>query len=338
MIKRSFLRAAVLCLVSAWSVALPASAQPSLPRACARDSYPPVAKPCHQRRPCINEVPPTNLLTANDFQVTFTGIICFAGGSEGSSKSRQAMMIHGNFFTKRHTPKLGVYGADEDSLRRASGRSVECDNTYCWTSIRGLRLRIVDDDHNPPNGDAVDEDPSFCDLVPRLKSLLPPQTAQKYALCGDDQAGLPKSPVDACFDLDGGSLIAYPFKSFRQGRFVFSDGHQIRPLQFADVVAWYGHTNSAARLQIKSMATGNEWRTVKTAPSDKPLLVAVANLGHAHHTTTHFVLNEKLYGGLKQHLPAIVVDQVPPCDPDKTYCYTSLVSLVDVAGCSNTRP
>jgi hypothetical protein len=335
----------VLFLVCALSGATQVYAQSATPRKCKPNSYPPVTQQCTGGT-CIHDVPPTNVMTATDFQVTFTGIICIGGGSEADppSPTRQAMMIHGNFFTKRHTPMLGVYGADKASLRKASGRSVKCDHTYCWTPIRGLRLRIVGDDDKPPVGGAVDEDPSFCDLVPRLASLLPKQASgssgyppMKYELCGDNEA-LPKQPVDGCFDIEGGTLMAYPFKSFQQGLFVFADGHQVGPLQFADVVAWHGQTIGTARLQIKSAATGSAWQTVKTKVDHVPLLIAAANLGHAHHTTTHFALNEKLYDHLKGHLPQILADGVPPCDPDRIYCYSSLTSLIDVVGCSNTRP
>jgi hypothetical protein len=334
----------ILFAVCVWSGATPVAAQSATPRACKPNSYPPVTTPC-KTPPCINDVPPTNVTTATDFQVTFTGIICIGGGSEATpypSKKRQAMMIHGNFFTKRHTPMLGVYGADKASLQKASGRSVKCDHTYCWTPIRGLRLHIVgDDEKEHPIGDKVDEDPSFCDLVPRLKYLLPAQPTMRYELCGEDEHALPKSPVDGCFDIEGGTLMAYPFKSFQQAKFIFGHGQPDpvqRPLQFADVVAWHGQTAGTARLQIMSAATGYTWQTVKTNVDHVPLLVAVVNLGHAHHTTTHFVLNEKLYDQLIGHLPKIVPVPNEPCDPHKVHCYTSLTSLIDVAGCSNTRP
>jgi hypothetical protein len=343
MINPGFLRAAgaVFFLVCVLSGSVAAKA--ATPGHCSVDSYPPTKKPCPAgKAPCINPVPGATLSTDSDFQVTFSGIICFAGGEEANPGSpnlspRQAMMIHGNFFTKRHTPKLGVYRAYKHDLQTASGRSVHCDQTYCWTSIRGLSVRIVGNDDKPPADNPVYEDKSFCELVPRLRDLLPNQ-AQKYELCGDSQVGLPKSPVDACFDLQGGTLIAYPFKSFQQGTFVFPDGYEIGPLQFADAVVWHGRTEGVARLQIKSRATSNQWRTVGTTDGRMPLLVAVANLGHAHHTTTHFTLNEKLYDGLHSHLPKIVVDQVSPCNPDETYCYSSPIPLIDIAGCSNTRP
>jgi hypothetical protein len=246
------------------------------------------------------------------------------------------MMIHGNFFTKRHTPMLGVHGADPESLRQASGHSVECDQTYCWTSVHGLRLRIVGDRDQPPIGSSVDEDDSFCDLVPRLRSLVSYAPEMKYDLCPDDDSTLPKSPVAGCFDLAGGTLMAYPFKRYQQGRFLFLDGQLSRPLQFADVVVWHGQTVGPAKLQIKSPNSG-VWRTVTTA-AHVPLLIAAANLGHAHHTTTHFALNEKIYDHLTGNLPKIIADNVPACDPMKVYCYAGLTSFIDVAGCSNTRP
>jgi hypothetical protein len=160
----------------------------------------------------------------------------------------------------------------------------------------------------------------------------------KYGLCVDDDSSLPKSPVAGCFDIAGGTLMAYPFKRFQQGRFVSQEGQVGPAVQFADVVIWHGQTAGIARLQIKSAGSGGVWRTVKSKIDHAPLLVAAANFGHAHHVTTHFVLNEKIYDHLTGKLPTIIADNVPPCDPEKVYCYTGVTSLIDVAGCSNTRP
>jgi hypothetical protein len=331
----------VVFTLCALNTMIPLNAQSPKQGECEGRPYPPISKPCTTAAPCVNEVKSPVLNNPNDFQVTFAGIICIGGGSEArptKSLKRQAMMIHGNWFTKRHTPMLGVHNADKASLRWASGQSVECDDhTYCWTPIIGLRLRIVGDKNSPPLGAAVYEDISFCDLVPRLGDLLPNQKLRYTEMCGDDYEGLPRGAVDGCFDIEGGILIANPFKSFQQGMFVFADGHQSDPVQFADVVRWHGQTSGNARLQIRSAANGNEWKDV-TILGSEPLLVAAVNLGHAHHTTAHFVLNEKIYGHLSSHLPTIMADGVPPCNPAKVYCYTGMTSLIDVAGCSNTRP
>jgi hypothetical protein len=261
--------------------------------------------------------------------VTFDGINCFARDEQ--SYSRRALVIQGNFFTKRHTPVLGVHNANKASLERASGRYVECDQTYCWTRIAGLAMRVIGDRLDP--SPITIEDRSFKDLVPRLQTLVPSDFDDELM-----NVELPGRPVKGFFDIVGGTLYAFPFKSFKQGVFVYPDQTMCEPRQFADTVAWRGWRYGPARLQIKSRATDHRWVTVEMDRYDQPLRIAVVNVGHAHHTSSHFALNEKLYYDLEGHLPKILVDGVPDCDYTKKRCYTSsLMSLIDVPGCSNSQ-
>lgn len=326
----------VVCAIVVFAMRVALTAQPAADT-CPVTQLPPQVCPPGSA-PCIYTTPATDLKTSSDFQVTFSGIIFMAEASDPNrpSLARQAMVIQGNLLSMRHEPLLGIYGADPRSLEKASGHSVWCDQTYCWTRIHGIRIRIVGDDESAPVGKTVAEDASFRDLVPSITPLFAKPRQVKFQLCGTSDR-LPKEPVDGCFDLEGGQLIAYPFKSFQQGKFVFDKTHECAPRQFADIVVWHGTTNGIARVQIKSAAADSSWRIVKMKTDHIPLLVAVANVGSEHRSSKHFALNEKLYGRPAAHLPTIELSPYP-CDFDKVYCYASVTQLIDVVGCGNTKP
>lgn len=301
-----------------------------------------------------------NLQTSSDFAVTFAGIICLAKdkSEEGStaaaarltpalSPRRTAMVLQGNPMSKHHEPLLGIdaHSLDQESrreliisLRDLSGQTVHCDSVYCWARIRGVGIRIVGDHNADPNCETtcdpdyytLTEDASFKKLVPPLGSFgyLRDEVCDEY---------FPQEPVDGCVRISGGELLAYPFKSFKQGRFVNPDGSGWPARQFADVVMWHGTTTGRAKVQIKSHATLDRFETVKMMDTGQPLRVAIVNLGHAHHTSTHFILNEKLFVNRGGHIPAIESDGVLDCDSNRESCYTSIVSLIDVPGCSNSQ-
>jgi hypothetical protein len=304
-----------------------------------------------------------DLQTSSNFAVTFAGIICLAEDEyeEGSTAAtapptsglrprRTAMVLQGNLMNKRHEPLLGIdhHSLDQqgrreliESLRDLSGQTVHCDSVYCWARIRGVGIRIAGDHDADPNCQTacgpdytVQEDASFQDLVPKLGSLAPGLNGLRAGICGDY---FPREPVDGCVRISGGELLGYPFKSFKQGRFVNPDGSRQRAMQFADVIIWHGNTTGRAKVQIKSHATLDRFETVKMKDTGQPLRVAIINLGHAHHTSSHFVLNEKLFPNLAGHIPAIENDGVPDCDPTVKFCYTSIISLIDIAGCSNSQ-
>jgi len=302
-----------------------------------------------------------DLQTASDFAVTFAGIICLAedqyekGPPPATSPPtspamlpairprRTAMVLQGDPLNKPHVPLLGIEVHDLDrksrrelimSLRDLSGQTVRCDNVYCWARIRGVGIRIVGDGDADPNCEwcnqdyTVKEDPSFRDLVPKLRGLAPGSESLRAQVCQDY---FPQEPVDGCVRIAGGELLAYPFKSFQQGRFVNQP-----PKQFADLVIWHGKTTGRAKVQIKSHATLDRFETVRMTDTGKPLRVAIVNLGDAHHTSRHFDLNKKLFYS-RFDIPRIENDGVPICNPDHEICYTSIMSLMDIAGCSNSQ-
>src|ERR1051325_4302116 len=265
------------------------------------------------RPPGTGYVSIPDLQSSSNFAVTFAGIICItedeydedsapaAPPTSGLLPRRTAMVLQGNPMSKHHEALLGIetHSLDKESrrelmmsLRDLSGQTVHCDSVYCWARIRGIGIRIVGDHDADPECQVacdanytVKEDASFQDLVPKLGNLALGSNYLRDDICEDY---FPREPVDGCVRVSGGELLAYPFKSFKQGRFVNPNGSKQPPMQFADVVMWHGNTTGPARVQIKSHATLDRFETVKMKNTNQPLRVAIVNLGHAHHTSTHF--------------------------------------------------
>ena len=298
---------------------------PSLPATSATGSY--------------QSMDPPVAIAPSDFLVTYAGIIAQAQIKRTINNvekyHRRAIIIQGNAFGMRHEPLLGVYGAELGSLNNLAGQPVQfCDHYYCWVLIRGIEMRVVDEvvingaATAVPLTDSVDEDPSFVDLVPHLRNDQDIDGGELSASLKTED--LPPPPADGYFEMAGGSLSACPFVV--EARFVHNGTpHDCR--QFASLVFWWGHTANRARLQIKSK--NGDWKTVKLKSDDLPLKVAIANLGTEHHTSRHFVLNEKI---VANKLPTIDTTYCSVCQPSADHkCYACTVSLNDIAGCSNSQ-
>jgi hypothetical protein len=281
--------------------------------------------------------------TPNDFEVDFYGIICHAKlNPDGDDATpRRAIVIRGNVFSMIHHPTLFVHGADEASLRNASGQTVTCTNLDptkqppgtdpasddCSVRIDGFDMQIRDEHDNHPSG-TLNPGPSYAALPPHLASVpgLKDGRLQGALLTPD----MPPSPAAGYFEIDGGGeLTACEFNDggYYEGQ-PPSTCHQ-----FADGIYWTGNTLGRPSLQIRSLHTGSRWETVKMI-NPGPLLIIVENLATSLEVTTkHFALNNKLLfsGGL----PSINVCKDCPPPPPKD-CYQCAGPTNDVAGCSDT--
>src|SRR5207248_5243291 len=108
----------------------------------------------------------------------------------------------------------------------------------------------------------------------------------------------------AYFEIYGGTLKAYPFPpptakpplGYYEGGSVNNDPTCYR---FAQLVEYYGNTQSAALLQILSDRTLGDWETI-TLNNTGPVYVVFSNMtpaerkGTAVFSSHHFVLNEKI--------------------------------------------
>ena len=177
----------------------------------------------------------TLAIPASTVFVTFRGANTFV--TPDQQPMRVAMLAGENGY--EHLPQLVIpddvvtQNAEPviDYLKRITNGDVSCGTGECVIKVKKpFTVEILDESNNAPSGGTVDQDVTYLQLVPHLKTLDP-----NFAMLDDDFANTVPTGSDivAFLNVNGGKLSAAPYCGYIQ---VKQADNSFKPEKWASLV------------------------------------------------------------------------------------------------------